>query len=937
MILNKFCTITAIIFLFTNIIFAQDYIYESFNFDELPNPHRISLNTEGGYIISGIVDGKLRQTFIDNNGIIFGYKNFSQNFTMFSFDFLRNGDYVNILTDSINETKMFYLQRLSIDFNGSWVIEIKSFPKNLLPQIYVTDDNRIVVYTYDAEKHQLWTSHFTEDGMRVSKDVYNVYFPAKSGSVIDLAFRFGFYYLSIDNYFKKIDIGGGIIWESNDRHYNNAFILDDRTLIMVSDKSVSKYDQLGNKLNELIINSSNTDSLKSTQFSENHELIICSNIGISILDENFNLLVNENLKFNCNDVVYQTDKFITVVGDKILDKQYYSRFAKFPYTGINKPFISLITPAGGEILTGIKTRVYWFSKNINTIQFQYTTNNGVQWNDISNVRITNNDSFSWVFPRISSDECKIKLFDVDNPSISDESHNVFSIYNYNTVDYISGNEIFMWIGNNGMSAHDPVDYDSGLFWPGGDTATIPATFVDGIVWGGKVNGEIRVNGSTYRYGLTPGPIIDNKMAALSSNYTRIFKLKSGWWDLPDGEEKSRYNDDYANWPGQYGAPYEDINWDKQFSPGIDEPKIYGDQTLFYVANDLDEEKTAFTYGSPPIGLEFQQTLFAYNTPELKDAVFKRIKIINKSDNIVDSMFIAYWADDDLGLARDDYIGCDTTLELGYTFNGDNNDDDYYGEAPPALGRVLLQGPIVNSNRLKMTSFVLGTNWYIWDPNLGDYEGTIQFYNYMKGLFDDGRPIPDPNTGEITKFTVAGDPVEGTGWYEGDGWPNGPRPGDHRFTMSTGPFIMQPGDTQEVAFAIFLARGNDNLDSITKLKEKAVELHEFWQQLVEDEIEERRSQIVKEYYLSQNYPNPFNPVTTIEYTIPAMNNPPAGRQGVQCIIYNVLGQKVATLVNEVQPPGRYWVEWNASNFSSGIYFYRITAGNFTQTRKLMLIK
>ena len=55
----------------------------------------------------------------------------------------------------------------------------------------------------------------------------------------------------------------------------------------------------------------------------------------------------------------------------------------------------------------------------------------------------------------------------------------------------------MWMGNNGMGSHDPRTDGSGFYWPGGESATIAAIFADGLVWGGKVNGEIRVNGSTY--------------------------------------------------------------------------------------------------------------------------------------------------------------------------------------------------------------------------------------------------------------------------------------------------------------------------------------------------------------------------------------------------------------------------------------------------------
>ncbi len=89
-------------------------------------------------------------------------------------------------------------------------------------------------------------------------------------------------------------------------------------------------------------------------------------------------------------------------------------------------------------------------------------------------------------------------------------------------------------------------------------------------------------------------------------------------------------------------------------------------------------------------------------------------------------------------------------------------------------------------------------------------------------------------------------------------------------------------------------------------------------------------VPKSFDLSQNYPNPFNPTTTIEYSIPRDAN-------VSIKIFDVLGKEVATLVNEQRSAGTYIINWNASNFSSGLYFYRITAGEFADTKKMFLIK
>jgi hypothetical protein len=87
---------------------------------------------------------------------------------------------------------------------------------------------------------------------------------------------------------------------------------------------------------------------------------------------------------------------------------------------------------------------------------------------------------------------------------------------------------------------------------------------------------------------------------------------------------------------------------------------------------------------------------------------------------------------------------------------------------------------------------------------------------------------------------------------------------------------------------------------------------------------------EEFKLNQNYPNPFNPVTTIEYTIPKGSN-------VSLKIFDITGREVAALVDKYQDAGTFIVIWNASNFSSGVYIYRLTAGSYTDTKKMILNK
>jgi hypothetical protein len=91
-----------------------------------------------------------------------------------------------------------------------------------------------------------------------------------------------------------------------------------------------------------------------------------------------------------------------------------------------------------------------------------------------------------------------------------------------------------------------------------------------------------------------------------------------------------------------------------------------------------------------------------------------------------------------------------------------------------------------------------------------------------------------------------------------------------------------------------------------------------------------SGIPSNYYLSQNYPNPFNPSTVINYEIPKVSR-------VTISVYNVLGQEITKLVNREQAAGKYSVDFNAEKLSSGIYFYKIQAGNFSSFKKMILMK
>lgn len=97
-----------------------------------------------------------------------------------------------------------------------------------------------------------------------------------------------------------------------------------------------------------------------------------------------------------------------------------------------------------------------------------------------------------------------------------------------------------------------------------------------------------------------------------------------------------------------------------------------------------------------------------------------------------------------------------------------------------------------------------------------------------------------------------------------------------------------------------------------------------------DVRNKRNAVPDAFQLFQNYPNPFNPSTTISFSLPS-------KSFVTLKIFDLLGREVATIVSDEMSAGSYSKQWNAGNMSSGVYLYRLRAVNFTETKKLVLLK
>ena len=127
-------------------------------------------------------------------------------------------------------------------------------------------------------------------------------------------------------------------------------------------------------------------------------------------------------------------------------------------------------------------------------------------------------------------------------------------------------------------------------------------------------------------------------------------------------------------------------------------------------------------------------------------------------------------------------------------------------------------------------------------------------------------------------------------------------------------------------------GNSQLYKISEVKKQQFkpDISEVFRLKPKEQPDELAVKNISEFKLTDNYPNPFNPVTSFNYSIPSDAN-------VKIEIFNSLGEKVQTLVDEIKPAGEYSIQFNASEFSSGIYYYRLTADKFVSIKKMLMIK
>lgn len=290
-----------------------------------------------------------------------------------------------------------------------------------------------------------------------------------------------------------------------------------------------------------------------------------------------------------------------------------------------------------------------------------------------------------------------------------------------------------------------------------------------------------------------------------------------------------------------------------------------------------------SHAESPIGLTIRQHTLAFENPPHDDYIMLIYRIYNNSALDIDSLYVGLAADwdwpyNEQGAGDRDRVGYSFSEEVGYMLDADSiANPDYRGFA------VLNSAGIASFKAIKNVT-------YLWDGN---------------GLTES----------EKWGFLTGGIQVTSSYLLEPD----------HSCLISTGPYEVTVGDSVEVAFAVIGASSVEDLNS------SAQSARQMYDDILTDADDVLDDDIIpREFTLRQNYPNPFNPSTTIEFYLDRSQN-------VSLSVYNLLGQKVATVVDRSLGVGKHSVIWDASGMPSGVYFYKLIAGDKSVVRKMLLLK
>lgn len=280
-------------------------------------------------------------------------------------------------------------------------------------------------------------------------------------------------------------------------------------------------------------------------------------------------------------------------------------------------------------------------------------------------------------------------------------------------------------------------------------------------------------------------------------------------------------------------------------------------------------------GVNKLNVEVKLNSYSFGDLENENYILLKYSIKNTSSSVLNNLYAGLFFDWDFADAVNDFTAYDTVGNLGYAYRVGGNPDIWVA-----------------------TALVSSTDYGFWAINNQGGDGGFGIYDG----FTDAEKWLSLSSG-------IGKPQAGAG--------------DISHVISGGQFTIQPNEVIQIAFAIAAGFNlNDLRTAITNARSKYLQ--------IPTSVPEDKFELPNKFYLAQNYPNPFNPNTKISW-----QSPVGSHQTLK--IFDVLGNEVATLVDEYRGAGRYEINFDASQLASGIYYYRVQAGSFVKTKKMILMR
>lgn len=511
---------------------------------------------------------------------------------------------------------------------------------------------------------------------------------------------------------------------------------------------------------------------------------------------------------------------------------------------------------------------------------------------------------------------------ISNELVSERSYPAFGSYMYESA---YGNIESRPIGLNYKNKRIVIACDQFLYGMKGDV-------ISGV-------------GGFYETGLNgaySGPVADSYFNNFSHKYNRTWKVKQSEIEYHNQHwYEANYSApiDILEWPGngsvingepQIIAPFHDVNGNNIYEPQFgDAPEIKGDEATFFIVSDGREVSPTFLYSnfeSTVSNLEMSVMTYLFQNSTnaaLSNSVFTDYRIVNRDETPLNEFYFGMLTDFSVGTSSDDFIGCDSTRNLVFGYNGDDFDEPSnssygYANEVPACGYRFLNNTLYSALFPKQNSYLI----------YGGPNSIPELYNNLQGKYKDGSTIINPITQEQTRFMYSGEVGIPGAWNETNIYGGM----DYKRMMLS----VQLGDLQpNVPICLSVARivgsdtlsaGSPSLNAVYKMKQYSDEVQQYYDQYLQTTDCNRLVGVDEESedaYGVNVYPNPSSDRVAVQTTRSSickveLFNP------IGSLIYSESGLEVGAVIIDV----------NA--LATGLYSVRVyLKDGTTEVRKIIV--